>query len=183
MDWFQEIKDKQKSLQEEIRQAGEKEIKKVVKKVFEETPGLHCISWSQYTPSFNDGSPCYFTIGPINLLTKQEFEVATNEGVIFSELEFDDLEGCPKRLEEPTPNDFKNVLNSDAPDWQKENVALWNAATDLERITAKMFDKNRAQLDSFLYNNMKVLDICFGSLAGVVCLKDEIQIHDYEEPY
>ncbi len=42
-----------------IEQARE-EIGKEFKRIFTENPRLKCISWTQYTPWFNDGDSCIF---------------------------------------------------------------------------------------------------------------------------
>ncbi len=43
-----------------IEQARE-EIGKEFKRIFTENPRLKCISWTQYTPWFNDGDSCTFS--------------------------------------------------------------------------------------------------------------------------
>jgi len=51
---------------EEMRQEMVKEATSIMnvefRKVFEEFPELQNFSWRQYTPGFNDGDPCYFTV-------------------------------------------------------------------------------------------------------------------------
>lgn len=37
-----------------------------LKDVFVRHPELKVIKWTQYTPGFNDGDPCYFTIGDVS---------------------------------------------------------------------------------------------------------------------
>lgn len=59
------------------------EFRKLTSVFFEET-GLQMITWNQYTPSFNDGEPCEFTVGeaifvrkgfdPEELLGAEEYE-------------------------------------------------------------------------------------------------------------
>jgi hypothetical protein len=59
------------------------------RKMFETYPELHCIAWKQYTPAWNDGSPCVLRISPemialslkiVPLLPKNE----NGERLIFS---------------------------------------------------------------------------------------------------
>lgn len=46
-----------------------KEFTAATKFFFEET-GIQAVIWNQYTPSFNDGEPCEFTLGDPVFITK-----------------------------------------------------------------------------------------------------------------
>lgn len=50
-------------LKELIRKEGKNMLQDMFLEVFNETPGLEAIQWTQYTPSFNDGDPCVFSVG------------------------------------------------------------------------------------------------------------------------
>ena len=52
-------------LENEAKERGCNLITNTFEKLFAEYPGLHRIHWTQYTPSFNDGDPCYFSLGEI----------------------------------------------------------------------------------------------------------------------
>lgn len=56
-----EIVEQQKEFFKEVQN----KFKEGMKKVFEEVPELHAISWQQYTPSFNDGEPCENCLGEV----------------------------------------------------------------------------------------------------------------------
>jgi hypothetical protein len=45
-----------------IEEAGEEVIKSVFKGLFDNSPALLAIKWSQYTPFFNDGDECVFGV-------------------------------------------------------------------------------------------------------------------------
>ena len=45
-------------------------LKQAMKSYFEENPKIAAITWTQYTPFFNDGEPCTFRIGDLWPLTK-----------------------------------------------------------------------------------------------------------------
>lgn len=51
-----EYQEAKKKFIEQVRE----EIGKEFKRIFTENPRLKCISWTQYTPYFNDGDPCIF---------------------------------------------------------------------------------------------------------------------------
>jgi hypothetical protein len=48
--------------QKRVKEEGEAALKDHFKKFFAETPGLVAVRWRQYTPYFNDGDPCEFSI-------------------------------------------------------------------------------------------------------------------------
>lgn len=57
-----EFEAKRKALQEELRLG----FPEMFKEVFENYPEIHRFSWVQYTPYFNDGEECTFSVGDIN---------------------------------------------------------------------------------------------------------------------
>jgi Zn-finger protein len=72
-------------------------------------PEIKCAVWNQYTPSFNDGDPCYFTVGDFYISTSEEVD---SNGEI--DTEDDDHEvwssyNLPPRFKEYQPvMDFMN---------------------------------------------------------------------------
>lgn len=47
-------------LQRGTKERGEELLKRLIKNVFDNVPELEAINWTQYIPTFNDGSPCVF---------------------------------------------------------------------------------------------------------------------------
>ena len=78
--------------QKEFFKDVQNKFKDGVKKVFEELPELHAISWHQYTPSFNDGDVCENRLGTLFFhvdeslipLDEQTGEDDTEEGGVTS---------------------------------------------------------------------------------------------------
>lgn len=52
-------------LQKQLKEKSEAVLMDVFKEAFKDIPELKTIAWTQYTPSFNDGDPCYFILGDI----------------------------------------------------------------------------------------------------------------------
>lgn len=60
---FNEIKQLKQELQKKLSEFGEPAIfEGVYKPVFDAHPDLDSITWRQYTPGFNDGDPCVFSV-------------------------------------------------------------------------------------------------------------------------
>ena len=58
-----DIEDQKKELVEKLRPA----LMELFSDFFKEYPNL-MFEWQQYTPSFNDGAPCEFTMGDIHVV-------------------------------------------------------------------------------------------------------------------
>lgn len=61
----------------EIQEKGQQKLKEVFRLFWESNPNVHLITWTQYTPYFNDGSECVFSLSEIffsNLADSNEFK-------------------------------------------------------------------------------------------------------------
>lgn len=56
-----EFKSQVSKLRESLKETGEQFLKENLKDMFEKFPQLEVISWTQYTPYFNDGEECTFS--------------------------------------------------------------------------------------------------------------------------
>ncbi len=84
-----ELKDIQKQfkeLQEKMKKDGETAFKKAAKEMLDKFPRVEAFKWSQYTPSWNDGSPCTFSINEESFAIK----LVLPEG----KTEWTDEDGC-----------------------------------------------------------------------------------------
>lgn len=59
---FDELKQLKKEYDEKLRREGEAAVKDAFKDVFEKFPELRSIQWTQYTPYWNDGDVCHFSV-------------------------------------------------------------------------------------------------------------------------
>jgi hypothetical protein len=59
---FQELRDLKDAYDKKLSEAGEEAVKDAFKDVFDKFPEISEIAWCQYTPYFNDGDPCYFSV-------------------------------------------------------------------------------------------------------------------------
>ena len=55
------LKEKIESLNNELRTQFKAALKQETDKIFNKYPDLEAITWTQYTPYFNDGEPCEFS--------------------------------------------------------------------------------------------------------------------------
>jgi hypothetical protein len=62
MNRFQQIRDLQAKIKAEISAIGRDGIKEFFDPIFAANPALKAVKWTQYTPYFNDGEPCVFSV-------------------------------------------------------------------------------------------------------------------------
>lgn len=64
-----EFKKRMKSLNDDMKAMGEAELKKTFAALFEQYPDIKAVRWHQYTPYFNDGEECVFSVDNVYLRT------------------------------------------------------------------------------------------------------------------
>lgn len=60
-----EMTQKVAQIEKEYREKMQSIFDKCIKVFFDETPDIKCIHWTQYTPYWNDGEECYFSVNDI----------------------------------------------------------------------------------------------------------------------
>ena len=59
---FDELKEMKAAYDRKLQQEGEAAVKDAFKDLFDKYPEVRSVVWSQYTPYFNDGDVCYFSV-------------------------------------------------------------------------------------------------------------------------
>lgn len=57
-----EILEMKRKYQEMMQKEGQKALKAEFAEFFEKNPSVKAVKWQQYTPYFNDGEPCEFSV-------------------------------------------------------------------------------------------------------------------------
>lgn len=73
---------------QELQKQGQKIFEAAAKELFEKYPSLDSFGWEQYTPHFNDGDPCYFSV-------HGDEDISMN-GITYWDLEYDQEAGQTK---------------------------------------------------------------------------------------
>src|ERR1700674_1049946 len=63
LDQYKSLQEQIAKLQEQTKEAAKILIRDGLKNIFDKYPSIENISWTQYTPYFNDGDPCVFRVG------------------------------------------------------------------------------------------------------------------------
>lgn len=62
MDRFADLKEEMEELQRQMQERGKEVFRTESENLFLENPNLVSFSWRQYTPYFNDGDECVFSV-------------------------------------------------------------------------------------------------------------------------
>ena len=71
---FDELTALKEAYDTKLEEEGEEALKELFKEFFDKHPRAEAVHWRQYTPYFNDGDPCYFRVGEMNLHLNDELE-------------------------------------------------------------------------------------------------------------
>lgn len=90
-----------KELDEKIASIGSKKIQEYAKDLFDNNSDLALLTWMQYTPSFNDGEPCVFTVQDVEFATFNDLaEILDLNGIDRAQMVIMDLNKLTDALEE-----------------------------------------------------------------------------------
>lgn len=64
---FDELTALKEAYDKKLHDEGEEAVKELFKEFFDKHPEVEDVHWRQYTPYFNDGDPCYFSVHEMNL--------------------------------------------------------------------------------------------------------------------
>jgi hypothetical protein len=162
-DNFLEIKNEMKRLRDEARQKVKNFFIKGMNKVFEMYPEVKTVSWTQYTPYFNDGEECVFSAhvedfyvnGFDNWGSRMyglNIDEAAEQVLLREEMEYD-------WVREPEQSRSTRVYKNP----ESRSVKIYEAISSF-----------LSQLDDDDYKTM------FGDHAIVVVKKDEVIIEEYD---
>jgi len=77
---FDELASLKEAYDKKLEEAGEDAVKEVFKEFFDKYPRAESITWVQYTPYFNDGDACYFSVGEMRLSLSEPEDGEEDEG-------------------------------------------------------------------------------------------------------
>lgn len=76
---FDELSALKEAYDTKLVEEGEAAVKELFKEFFDKYPRAETITWRQYTPYFNDGDPCYFSVHEMTLEMNED-ESGPEEG-------------------------------------------------------------------------------------------------------
>lgn len=172
MSLFEEIAEKQLQLQEQIKAQGQDALKEYYQKFFEDNPTIEAVRWAQYTPYFNDGDPCVFSL--------TEPEIRFNDGS--TKDGYDDEE----------EDDYGDRYSYGDSKYWFDSYSLWDNPNPLPEGWDKMSWKEKMDLRIYrpehdtlkklnrdMDANEKVFEMIFGDHVQVTATREGFQVDEY----
>lgn len=109
-------------IREQMTNESKQYIEQACKELFEACPEVHQIHWTQYTPHFNDGEACEFSVNEVNFVLVAdlnedgEWEDSYWEGSVIYDQE--DIERCEANLATAA------AFTADPDAWRKDQYGL-----------------------------------------------------------
>lgn len=157
------------SLKVRYQESMKQKFNEITKSFFNECPEVKALVWSQYTPYFNDGEACVFSINevyaivagfdPDELLDPYEYEYGEDgaETLTYGK----DLEDTLAR--------FSNYS------WGVDKV---KKITEQESKYPGYFEK-AGRMISLINENEELMETMFGDHAAVYLMKDRVIVEEY----
>lgn len=152
----------QAKLRKEFQQQAQAAFKEVVKELFEKNTGLGLVTWTQYTPYFNDGEECTFSIN------EAYFSNATDT----EDIEYGEYQGDDDTLW--STDSIVTHLTGGA-SWDKETTVKVQATggLNLESIREFMSILNSPEMED-------IFRAMFGDHVEVTLTRDGISVDEYD---
>jgi hypothetical protein len=149
--------DEMKTIMDEMREKGKKVFYDAVSSIFETYPEVYGITWTQYTPYFNDGEECIFSISEVFFLPGIVDDLGNYEtsGEIYDDLSGYDYDSIA----------FYMYSYQDVPVWQRPSPEL--------KETIKSFESFTSSYEDFLKDT-------FGDHVEVFITREGIKVTEYE---
>lgn len=149
---FTESEEKIKALREDLAKQQRAVFTKATTEIFNLVPNLKSITWTQYTPYFNDGEPCYFSVN-----NDMQFLPVVADGR--SPYEYEEAEDASEKPFEITPH-WKTKVRSD------------NRISDEQ---AELL----VEFAAFINKNEDLMQTLFGE-GCVVLTATKSEVHEYD---
>ena len=160
MEALKKLKQTIETAKAEIKETGKKALDEAFQELLNKFPDVKGIAWHQYTPYFNDGDPCTFSIGERNLIFTKEFfkknELLTgyvNHSMVIDECNEDELD------------DAKNDALVAVSVFDTKNKEV-KAANDM--------------LNEIFSVDREIFEIAFGDHTVILATCEGYEIEDYE---
>lgn len=172
---MQELNLEMNALKKKYLETGKEHFTIAMKEFFELYPFVSKIQWCQYTPYFNDGDECIFSVHDPEILF--DFEVLGQE--------------CPYEDEEYNygeGSDF-NVIADHYKEWYTENDWAATAVMNQAAVENALFDKGYdvvsftntwSELQSFICSEEDLMKDLFGDHAIIEVTNKGASSDDYD---
>lgn len=161
---FEQLINDQKELQRKFQDQAQGLFKEITKEFFEKNPGITGVVWTQYTPYFNDGDTCEFSVGDPTFTNAPVDEL--------NEVRWGEYEGETENVW--ACENVGYVLDSDRP-YYAETANLIRAAGGVDPVSCTLFAKaiGSGEMEA-------VMEAMFGDHVKVIATRDGFDVEEYD---
>jgi hypothetical protein len=160
---------------EAFQASVQEKFKSVVEAFFNEAPTVAAVTWTQYTPYFNDGEECVFSVNTLYFVREEDL-FSEDEDESYADryygvhINFDASESEVKRYEGYLNQDRDSQYWQDAIDRLKKDMAI----PESEREAMRRFN-------GLVSNNEDIMRAMFGDHVTVMITRaNGIEVSDYD---
>lgn len=161
---FEQLINDQKELQRKFQDQAQGLFKEITKEFFDKNPGITGVVWTQYTPYFNDGDTCEFSVGD------PTFTNAPVEDL--GEVRWGEYEGEAENVW--ACENVSYVLESDRP-YYTETANMIRAAGGVDATSCALFAKAIGSIEM-----EAVMEAMFGDHVKVIATRDGFDVEEYD---
>lgn len=162
---FEKLLADQIELKRQFQEQAQNMFKEITKEFFDKNPGITGVVWTQYTPYFNDGDTCEFSVGEPTFTNAPVDELS--ESIRWGEYD-GDTEGVWS-CENPS-----YVLSADR-DYYKATADAIRAAGGVDAESCALFSKAIGSSEM-----QDVMLAMFGDHVKVIATRDGFDLNDYD---
>lgn len=161
---FDKLLEEREELNKRFQAKAQELFKETTKEFFDKNPGITAIIWTQYTPFFNDGESCVFSVG-------EPYFTNANEEQMDDVTSYGEYEG----EDEGVWSESDWIFTSDS-DYCRER----REGMDFTQIDGRSISKFSSMIQSSEMED--VMEAMFGDHVRVVATRDgfDVQDHDHD---
>jgi hypothetical protein len=161
---FDQLISDQAELKRKFQEQAQSLFKDITKEFFEKNPGVTGVIWTQYTPYFNDGDTCVFSVGDLTFTNAPADEL--------SDIRWGEYEGETEGVW--AADNIGYVLESDRDYYQNTKTAVL-AAGGVDATSCTLFAKavNSSEMED-------VMQAMFGDHVKVIATREGFEVEEYD---
>jgi hypothetical protein len=161
---FEQLIADQAELQRKFQEQAQALFKEITKEFFDKNPGITGVVWTQYTPYFNDGDTCEFSVGEPTFTNAPIDEL--------SDISYGEYGGDAEGVW--AAESVGHVLTSTY-EWYKETADLIKASGGVDAESCNLFAQ--AVCSSEMRDVMLAM---FGDHSKVIATRDGFEVDGYD---
>jgi hypothetical protein len=166
MNKIEKLAEELNAFKAEFQEKGKTVLKECFTEFFDKYPEIKAITWTQYTPYFNDGETCVFGVGDFWALTHKAYELYIDDRGYAEE--FDISETDSKAMEKAYGQRYSWKLEPGQVPIYKYTDHSYNVDEVQQAV------KQLRSIPEDIYEDL------FGDHAEVVATKDGFEVEEYE---